>query len=106
MAFNQNNTEEFKLLEPLHFSEYFALVEVEDFTSFLVVSKYQKLPLSVRLIPFADKINDPQTLHLVAAAGGISLRRVMKNNPSLKKCGYEHQVQMTNDTFYSVELNG
>ena len=30
----------------------------------------------------------------------------MKENPSLKKCGYEHQVQMTNDTFYSVELNG
>ena len=30
----------------------------------------------------------------------------MKKNPSLKKCGYEHQVQMTNDTFFSVELNG
>ena len=30
----------------------------------------------------------------------------MNKNPGLKKCGYEHQVQMTNDTFFSLELNG
>ena len=30
----------------------------------------------------------------------------MNKNPGLKKCGYEHQVQMTNDTSFSLELNG
>ena len=30
----------------------------------------------------------------------------MRKNPSLKKCGYEHHVQMINDTEYSLELNG
>ena len=30
----------------------------------------------------------------------------MKKYPSLKKCGYEHHVQMINDTEYSLELNG
>ena len=30
----------------------------------------------------------------------------MRKNPLLKKCGYEHHVQMINDTEYSLELNG
>ena len=30
----------------------------------------------------------------------------MKKYPSLKKCGYEHHVQMFNDSEYSLELNG
>ena len=39
-----------------------------------VVSKHQNLSLSTRIIPLADKLSDPQTLHLVAVAAGVSLR--------------------------------
>jgi len=106
LAFNQCNLESCKLLEPLYFNSVYALIEVEDLTSFLVVSKHQNLSLSTRIIPLADKLSDPLTLHLVAVAAGVSLRRIMMKNPSLKKCGYEHHVQMINDTEYSLELNG
>jgi len=105
-AFNDYLTypENCHLVKPILVTEEYVVTETFGYSSFLVASDIPFLPLSTKLMPFLD---ENLTLHVVASTNGSSaVRRIIKENPGWKKCGYETPNSLKNGTEYEVEVFG